>query len=263
MFHSVARAIQGAQVEDVPVNGDFVTIIDPVPQGHSRYFMPSQAVKSSFAHTMGGQIPSLRLSAAGGAGIVELFILSEGTRYQIHTESGITLGSSPVQNATVLLAPGESVIARVGAGNLATSIRSYAFFLDIQGPFEHQRVPITAAFATVIPAPAFGKVHTPIGLPGEDININSYLVRQGQAGGDVNEEARLGGVVVDATSTVSPAPNSMTDTMLGLSTGVFNATVFSGVVPFGQGMDLRARLDAAGTGIVAFASYLVTDDPNA
>jgi hypothetical protein len=269
MFHSVARAIQGAQLtRNISKANGLVTIVDPVPLGHTRYVAMSE--EGSFEGPMGAQNPVTVAQSLLGTGDIEVLIQRpDGTLWGFDA-GGIGLGVvrkiGDSNNATVLLAPGESLMARLAAtADDAARVTVHSQFIDLQGPFEHQRVMMEDDFETIIPSPAFGKIHSPIGFAGSAMNVNSYLVRDGQAGGSIDDQVMENAVILDRSVGQIAMPLSCNAAIMQNAVGLYEDQFFGGVISLRENMRIEAAQAVPGgaPGVMAFTSYLVTDDPNA
>jgi hypothetical protein len=278
MFHSTARAVQGSQVTVIESSKasknaklEFV-VIDSPPQGITRFFVEQNAADPV---SFGTARPLLRYGIVGEPGKIgslDFFLKkTNGKLYRIESSPGSATDavgwSAAMTLAAILLAPGEVVVARIAAGNTASKIYVFANFIDLVGPFAHRRTVIGEDWQDVMPAPFYGKLHTPIGFPQSVFWINGYV-------SEFESTAKLGTLDVETrivrhgkVLSVESAPISVGEgpawPFTQNTTGIFNFTDLNGVIPLSDGMSLqaRAKLGSMGGEVTAFASYLVTDDP--
>lgn len=261
MFHSAARSTQGAQITEFKPEDRLVTIVDPCPQGKTRMIALTAAGKSS---RYGTQPPALGFQCFDDGATGDVFIyLKDASGQLFFILSGSVVGQVVFSVGSVVLAPGESLVAEVDLQPtvVATKITALAYYVDIQGPFAHKRTPIGADWQDIIPSPGYGKIHTPIGsFISPNITINGYAVIKDETGGSIQERVMVDGKRFGAVSIAGAAPAIV---FPFLQASIDFAPLF-GVIPLPYGWSIQARSVPGATGAVgtvAFASYLVTNDP--
>jgi len=259
MFHSFARSTQGAQITPIKPSDGLVTIIDTVPQGMTRYWIDSSEGKEL---PFGWQKPLILFGSTNPAatGTFAVYVKDkDGQLYSVGTATAFAPFTG-LHDASILLGPGESIVARADSAGFVGPILAMAYYQDLQGPFEHKRTPITNDFQNVIPTPIRGKIHTPVGWIGVPFNMNGYLTKDGSAGGSIDSEVVYNGTKLDDIFGALAAPSAITSLA---PSSVPNFSIFFGVIPLVEGMSIQAKKASLGgaVGAVCFASYLVTTDP--